>query len=62
MTISKELLAILVCPKCKGNLRLGRGEAGQEEEGLICDQCKLFYEIRDGIPVMLIEEAKNLAC
>lgn len=61
MTISKELLAILVCPKCKGELRLSP-EPGQKEEGLICDRCKLFYEIRDGIPVMLIEEAKKLSC
>lgn len=60
MTISKELLAILVCPKCKGNLRLSRKDLGQEEEGLICDQCKLLYEIREGIPIMLIDEAKKL--
>ncbi|MBI4633159.1 MAG: Trm112 family protein [Deltaproteobacteria bacterium] len=61
MTISKELLAILVCPQCKGNVRLDRGEARQGEEGLICDQCKLFYEIKDGIPIMLIDEARKLA-
>ena len=62
MTIRKELLAILVCPKCKGNVRLDRGESGQGEEGLICDPCKLLYEIKDGIPIMLIDEAKNLSC
>lgn len=62
MSISKELLAILVCPKCKGDLRLSR-EAGRESvtEGLICDRCKLLYEIKDGIPIMLIDEAKKLA-
>jgi hypothetical protein len=59
LTISKDLLAILVCPKCKGDLRLSQ-ETTQEEEGLICDQCKLFYEIRDGIPIMLIDEARKL--
>jgi uncharacterized protein len=55
MTISKELLEILACPRCKGDIRLN--EAG---DGLICDACKLLYEIRDGIPIMLIDEAKRL--
>jgi uncharacterized protein len=55
MPISPELLEILVCPKCKGDIRLN--ETG---DGLICDACKLLYEIRDDIPVMLIEEAKPL--
>lgn len=60
LTISKELLAVLVCPKCKGDLRLSQNDLGQEGEGLICDQCMLFYEIKDGIPIMLIDEAKKL--
>jgi uncharacterized protein len=55
MPISPELLEILACPKCKGDIRLN--ETG---DGLICDACKLLYEIRDDIPVMLIEEAKPL--
>jgi len=55
MAISKELLNILACPKCKGEIYLN-----ETEDGLICDQCKLLYEIRDGIPIMLIEEAKNI--
>jgi len=55
LAISKELLAILVCPKCKGDIRLN--EAGN---GLICDRCELLYEIKDDIPVMLIGEAKKL--
>ena len=55
MTISKELLEILACPRCKGDIRLN--EAG---DGLICDTCKLLYEIRNGIPIMLIDEAKHL--
>jgi hypothetical protein len=55
MALSKELLEILACPKCKGDIRLN--EAG---DGLICDNCQLLYEIRDDIPVMLIEEAKPL--
>jgi uncharacterized protein len=56
MPISKELLDILACPQCKGEIRLN--EAG---DGLICDACKLLYEIRDDIPVMLIEEAKKIS-
>ena len=52
MTINKELLDILCCPKCKGDIRLNKSE-----DGLICDTCKLLYPIKDDIPVMLIEEA-----
>ena len=55
MAISKELLEILACPKCKGEINLN--ETG---DGLICDNCKLLYEIRDDIPVMLIDEAKPI--
>lgn len=52
MEIERELLEILACPKCKGDIRLN-----EDESGLICDKCKLMYEIRDGIPVMLIDKA-----
>ena len=55
MAISKELLDILACPKCKGGIRLN-----EMMDGLICDKCRLLYEIRDDIPVMLIDEAKRL--
>lgn len=55
MGISKELLEILACPKCKGDVRLN-----QTEDGLICDRCRLLYEIREDIPIMLIDEAKHL--
>ena len=55
MAISKELLDILVCPKCKGEIYLN--DAG---DGLICDRCKLLYEIKDDIPIMLIDEAKKI--
>lgn len=55
MGISKELLEILACPKCKGELRLT-----PTEDGLICDRCRLLYEIREEIPIMLIDEAKPL--
>lgn len=55
MAVSKELLEILVCPKCKGEIRLT-----EKEDGLVCDACRLVYEIRDDIPIMLIDEAKPL--
>jgi uncharacterized protein YbaR (Trm112 family) len=55
MAISKELLDILVCPKCKGEIYLN--DAG---DGLICNSCKLLYEIKDDIPIMLIDEAKKI--
>jgi len=55
MPISKELLDILACPKCKGDIHLN-----DSQNGLICEKCKLLYEIRDDIPIMLIDEAKSL--
>ena len=55
MAISKELLEILACPKCKGDIFLN--EAG---DGLVCEHCRLVYEIRADIPIMLIDEAKPL--
>jgi uncharacterized protein YbaR (Trm112 family) len=52
MVLSKELLEILACPKCKGEIFLNA--AG---DGLICKSCRLVYQIKDDIPVMLIDEA-----
>ena len=56
MGISKELLDILACPKCKGDIYLN-----DSEDGLICDACKLKYPIEDDIPVMLIDKAEKLS-
>jgi uncharacterized protein YbaR (Trm112 family) len=55
MAISEELLEILACPKCKGNIHLN-----DTQDGLICTHCKLLYEIKDDIPIMLIDDAKPL--
>ena len=55
MAISPELLEILACPKCKGDIHLN-----DRQDGLICDKCRLIYEIKDDIPIMLIDEAKPL--
>ena len=57
MAISKELLEILACPKCKGDLKLVDKFPIYKEEGLVCEKCRLLYPIRDDIPVMLIDEA-----
>ena len=56
MAIDKELLTILACPKCKGEIKLT-----DKGDGLVCQACKLMYPIKDDIPVMLIDEAVKLA-
>lgn len=56
MPVDKELLAILACPKCKGDIKLT-----EKGDGLVCQACKLMYPIKDDIPVMLIDEAIKLA-
>jgi uncharacterized protein len=53
--LDNRLLEILVCPKCKGDL-----EYRPEQSELICPVCRLRYEIRDGIPIMLVDEARPL--
>ena len=55
MTLAPELLEILVCPKCKGNL-----EYRTQPESLVCHACRLVYAVEDDIPIMLIDEAKPL--
>lgn len=55
MTVPRALLEILVCPKCRGDL-----EHRERESELVCHSCRLRYAIRDGIPIMLIEDAKPL--
>jgi len=53
--LDERLLAILACPKCKGELE---HRTGPEE--LVCHACHLVYEVRDDIPIMLIEEARPM--
>ena len=52
MTLAPQLLEILVCPKCKGKL-----EYREQDAVLICHTDKLSFPVRDGIPIMLIDEA-----
>ncbi len=54
--IQEEFLQILACPKCKGDLKY----ISEKEEYLICENCQLAYQIKEEIPILLVEEAKNL--
>jgi uncharacterized protein len=55
MSLAPELLAILVCPRCKGEL-----EYREQEPSLVCRACALRYPVRDDIPIMLMDEATPL--
>jgi uncharacterized protein YbaR (Trm112 family) len=55
MTLPPDLLEILVCPKCKDELEYRT----KPEETLVCNKCRLIYAVEDGIPIMLIDEAKT---
>jgi len=50
--IDKELLAILACPACKGDVQM-------KDEKIVCTKCGLKYPIKDGIPIMLVDEAEK---
>lgn len=50
--MDQELLKILACPACKTDVVL-------KEEKIVCTKCGRKYPIRDGIPIMLIEEAEK---
>ena len=52
MPLSPQLLDVLVCPKCRGPL-----EYREARSELVCHACRLRYPVRDGIPIMLIDEA-----
>ena len=56
MTLQQELLEILACPRCRGQLEA----LGTPLQGLCCRACSVVYPVRDGIPVMLLEEALPL--
>lgn len=52
MTLNKDLLDILACPRCKGGL-----EPTPAGDGLVCPQCKVVYPVKDDIPIMLEDQA-----
>ncbi len=53
--IDEKLLEIIACPKCKSDLKYD-----EKKNILICEKCKVYYEIIDDIPVLIIEEARPL--
>ncbi len=55
MAIAQELKDILACPRCKGTL-----EFRDEADEIRCPACRLVFRVEDGIPVMLLEEARPL--
>lgn len=52
MGLNKELVGVLACPACRGELVLLPAE-----DGLACGRCQVVYPVREEIPVMLVEEA-----
>jgi len=50
--MDKDLLAILACPACKGDVK-------EVEEKIVCEKCGKKYPIKDGIPVLLVDEAEH---
>ena len=53
--LKKQLLDIIACPQCKASI-----EYNKENKTLVCQPCKLAYPVKDGFPVMLIEQAKPI--
>ena len=54
--MDKKLLDILACPACKSSLKYLK-----EQQELVCVPCRLAYAVRDDIPIMLINEARQLS-
>lgn len=52
MSLDKELLEILACPDCKSSVK-------EEGDWLSCSNCRLRFPVRNGIPVMLLDEAQK---
>jgi uncharacterized protein YbaR (Trm112 family) len=58
--LDKDLLDILACPKCKGELEYKSDKDNDKNGQLTCQKCKLLYRVEDDIPIMLIDEAEKL--
>lgn len=54
--MDKKHIEMMACPECQGKL-----EFNKTNKELVCENCQLAFPVRDGIPVMLIEEARQLA-
>lgn len=55
MPLAEEIISILACPKCRGDLNLVA-----DGSGLLCKACNLVYPVRNDVPVLLIEDARPL--
>jgi hypothetical protein len=55
VSVPPQLLSILVCPRCKGEL-----EYREAESSLVCHRCALRFPVREDIPIMLLDEATPL--
>ena len=51
--VDDEFLALLACPQCRGPLE-------REGDELLCPACGLVFSVRDGVPVLLLEEARHV--
>ncbi len=52
MSITDEFVEMMICPACKGRVRLK-----EDASAIKCDSCRRSYPIRNGIPAMIVEEA-----
>lgn len=55
MLLAEEIISILACPKCRGDLN-----PAADGSGLLCKACNLVYPVRNDVPVLLIEDAQPL--
>jgi uncharacterized protein YbaR (Trm112 family) len=55
MPLSPDLIQILCCPKCKGDLTLR-----EDQSAFVCAACRLVFAVQEGVPNFLLEEAKPL--
>lgn len=53
--LDRELLEVLACPVCKGDLIYDK-----DRDILICEKCRVFYEVKEGIPVLLPDSGRPL--
>ncbi|GAB4380846.1 MAG: Trm112 family protein [Calditrichia bacterium] len=58
--LDQQLLEILACPQCKGDLEYNIDAKNDKNGELICHTCKLKFKVEDDIPIMLLDEAEKL--
>jgi uncharacterized protein YbaR (Trm112 family) len=59
MNLSDELLAVIVCPDCHGDLSPVDDGSDPGAGELVCQKCGLAYPVKDDIPVLLVDEARR---